>query len=206
MHNGFLNVEGEKMSKSLGNFVTIHDLLKDWPGDVLRLNMLRTHYRQPMDWTVSSLEQSRKALQDWLAVAVPMSVGNVRPDQVPARSVYPPVLDALSDDLNTPKVIAELHSLRNGLVHGAMGQNAVVALSDTLRFLGLLHDEVADALERIRPKSSLSNEEIADAIEVRNAARSAKDFNEADRIRDELLDKGIALKDGPAGTTWEVKR
>src|SRR3954462_1106811 len=99
MHNGFLQVEGDKMSKSVGNFVTVSESLADWPGEVLRFNMLRTHYRQPIDWTESGLEQSWATLEDWWSFASP---------------VYPPapsqtVLAALSDDLNSPKAIAELH-------------------------------------------------------------------------------------------------
>src|SRR5476649_1925192 len=104
MHNGFLQVEGEKMSKSLGNFFTIHELLADWPGEVLRFNMLRTHYRQPIDWTVKNLDESLKTLDEWYALAeaaarspsyATESVGE------PSRSVQ----DALLDDLNTPKAI-----------------------------------------------------------------------------------------------------
>ena len=112
MHNGFLQVEGEKMSKSLGNFVTIRELLADWPGEVLRLAMLRTHYRQPIDWTVKGLEESWKTLDDWYALA-----GRRRADErvrrLGARS-------AVLDDLNTPKALAELHGLRT-LAQGGDG-------------------------------------------------------------------------------------
>ena len=99
MHNGFLQVEGEKMSKSLGNFFTIRDLLKDWPGEVLRFNMLRTHYRQPMDWTVQGLKESATTLERWYGVAEPVA----------APRVGDAFLAALADDLNTPLAIAELH-------------------------------------------------------------------------------------------------
>ena len=101
MHNGFLQVEGEKMSKSLGNFFTIHDLLKDWPGEVLRFNMLRTHYRQPIDWTMKGLEESEKTLDRWYELA----------GQGSSARLSDPVLEALADDLNTPKMLAELHAL-----------------------------------------------------------------------------------------------
>src|SRR6201990_2320062 len=99
MHNGFLQVEGEKMSKSLGNFVTINELLQDWPGEVLRLNMLKTHYRSPIDWTLKSLEESAKTLDDWYEVAADAK-GEVASGAI---------LEALSDDLNTPQVVASLH-------------------------------------------------------------------------------------------------
>ncbi len=99
MHNGFLNVEGEKMSKSLGNFVTIHELLADWPGDVLRFNMLRSHYRQPMDWTVAGMKESWATLERWYDTVEPLA----------DTKVGEGILSALSDDLNTPQAIAELH-------------------------------------------------------------------------------------------------
>src|SRR5215203_3853922 len=100
MHNGFLQVESEKMSKSLGNFITIRDLLQDWPGEVLRFNMLRTHYRQPIDWTVQGLKESATTLERWYGLA-----GEAEP------GLTGDVFDALADDLNTPKMIAELHGL-----------------------------------------------------------------------------------------------
>ena len=108
MHNGFLQVEGDKMSKSDGNFVTIRDLLADWPGEVLRLTMLKTHYRSPIDWTLKSVEESAKTLDDWYWVA-----GEAKSEQ-PSRSV----IEQLADDLNTPHAIAVLHGLRNS---GASG-------------------------------------------------------------------------------------
>src|SRR3954468_1122204 len=97
MHNGFLQVEGEKMSKSLGNFVTIREVLADWQGDVIRLAMLSTHYRQPMNWTVKGLEEAEKALANFFDAAAAAAAAAARP--------APGVLDALGDDLNTPKAI-----------------------------------------------------------------------------------------------------
>jgi cysteinyl-tRNA synthetase len=179
MHNGFLNVEGEKMSKSLGNFVTINELLKDWPGEVLRFNMLRTHYRQPMDWTVAGMSESARTLEKWYAAAEPMA----------NRYIGDAFLDALADDLNTPQAIAELH------------KGTVEQLSGGLALLGFSVNPLA-----IAAKTDVDEKEIADAIEARKAARARKDFKESDRIRDDLLAKGIVLKDSPAGTTWEVKR
>ncbi len=179
MHNGYLNVEGTKMSKSLGNFVTIHDLLADWPGEVLRFNMLRSHYRQPMDWTVAGMNESWKTLEKWYGVAEPIA-----DPQVGAS-----FLDALSDDLNTPQAIAELHKAGDRELAGGLG------------LLGFSNTQV-----KIEARTAVDTVAIADAIEARKAARAAKDFKESDRIRDELLAKGIVLKDGPTGTTWEVKR
>src|SRR4051812_13709154 len=122
MHNGFLQVEGEKMSKSLGNFFTIRDLLADWPGEVLRFNMMRTHYRQPMDWTVRGLEESFRTLET--LCEHPAFVADTD------TALGPSALEALCDDLNTPKLIAELHALHHA------GKNA--QLGSTLRTLGFL--------------------------------------------------------------------
>jgi cysteinyl-tRNA synthetase len=179
MHNGFLNVEGEKMSKSLGNFVAIHDLLQDWPGDVLRFNMLRTHYRQPMDWTVAGMNESWKTLEKWYAVTEPLA-------DPPLGEAF---LAALADDLNTPQAIAELHKGGEHELAGGLG------------LLGF-----SNVQQKIAARTSVDATEIADAIAARNAARKAKNFAQSDRIRDDLLAKGIVLKDGPQGTSWEVKR
>ncbi|HEY1837564.1 MAG TPA: cysteine--tRNA ligase [Rhizomicrobium sp.] len=180
MHNGFLNVEGDKMSKSLGNFVTINELLQDWPGEVLRFNMLRSHYRQPMDWTLAGMKQSWNTLERWYAIAEPLA----------KRRIGEAFLGALNDDLNTPQAIAELHS------------GGEEELAGGLTLLGFSTNSGAIA---VKPKVDAA--EIARFIEARLAARKAKDFKESDRIRDELLAKGIVLKDNKDGTTsWEVKR
>lgn len=179
MHNGFLNVEGEKMSKSLGNFVTINELLKDWPGDVLRFNMLRSHYRQPMDWTVAGMRESWTILEKWYDTVEPLA----------DTGVGEGLLAALADDLNTPAAIAELH--KSSPEHLAGG-------------LALLGFSVKP--EALKSKKSVDTAAIERAIEARLAARKAKDFKESDRIRDELLAQGIILKDSPQGTTWEVKK
>ena len=200
MHNGFLQVEGEKMSKSLGNFVTIQELLdgwqgKAWPGEVLRLTMMKTHYRQPIDWTVRAMEESWKTLQGWYRATETVEAGD------------PPagLIEALSDDLNTPKAIAELHGLdKRGDLAGLKGALALMGF-DAARAgeLSAASDQEADMKDTDR---------IDDLIAARLAARKAKDFAESDRIRDELAAMGIALKDGkdPATgepmTTWEVAR
>jgi cysteinyl-tRNA synthetase len=205
MHNGFLQVEGEKMSKSLGNFVTIHELLKDWPGEVVRLNMLRTHYRQPMDWTVKGLEESWKILRDWASIASPVGIGDLPPAEIPQRPIWPLLLEALCDDLNTPKAIASIHELRNSIVHDT-GDTTAVAMTDALRFFGLFEDDLSHVFDRRRSVSTANREKIEKLISDRTHARAKKDFKESDRIRDELAAMGVVLKDSKDGTTWEIAR
>src|SRR5205807_26277 len=159
MHNGFLQVEGRKMAKSEGNFVTIRKLLADWPGEVLRLNMLRTHYRQPINWTLRGLEESLRTLETWSSLAVAMDIAGIPHDVIPDRPVYPPLLEALSDDLNTPKAVVELHNLRNALVH-AVGQTLPTAFSDALRFLGLLQDDLSRVLDRRMARTSVDRHKV----------------------------------------------
>jgi cysteinyl-tRNA synthetase len=204
MHNGFLQVEGEKMSKSLGNFFTIRDLLKDWPGEVLRFNMLRTHYRQPIDWTIKGLEESWKVLHELLMMAVPVTLHESDWHLVPPRPLYPLLEEALSDDLNTPKAIAELHSLRNSIAHGLIKDRT--ALTECLRFFGFINDDVTKALQALRPKRQVDEIEVRALIDARTTARAAKNWKESDRIRDELAAMGVVLKDSNDGTTWEIAR
>jgi cysteinyl-tRNA synthetase len=205
MHNGFLQVEGEKMAKSLGNFVTVHDLLTGWqgyawPGEALRLNMLRTHYRQPLDWTLVGLDEAHKTLWEWY--------GDLESQEEAAR-VPGAVLGALLHDLNTPKAIAELHRLHSA---GHWGD-----LRAALGFLGFSGERTK--IERVRQVEAedktgpaADEAQVAALLEARNAARRAKNFKEADRIRDQLGAMGIIVKDakdpktGELVTTWEVAR
>src|SRR6185437_1234847 len=187
MHNGFLEVEGEKMSKSLGNFFTIHELLADWPGEVLRLTMLKTHYRSPIDWTLKSLEESSRNLLEWHHLAVALNKGVLDSlTSLPRRPLYPPIEDALLDDLNTPLVIAEIHKLRNLIVHG--NSPDATAFTDALRFMALFRDDYSLVSELTPEKKA----EVEAKVKARAEARARKDFKESDRIRDELAAMGIA--------------
>ena len=194
LHNGFLQVEGEKMSKSLGNFVTIHELLRDWPGEVLRLNMLKTHYRSPIDWTLKGVEESAKTLDDWYEIAA-----DIAEDQ-PATSV----IEALSDDLNTPQMMAALHGLRSSVVSGNEADRK--ALAGSLRHLGFFSETSAAWKSRKEQASGIDAGQVESLIAERTAARARKDFRESDRIRDELAAMGVVIKDSKTGTTWEIAR
>jgi cysteinyl-tRNA synthetase len=192
MHNGFLQVEGEKMSKSLGNFVTIHELLhtenfggRKWPGEVLRLAMLRTHYRQPIDFTVKALEEAEASLRKWSA-----QIGGA----CSAPGASGDVLNALADDLNTPLALASLHELDAADLDGALKLMGV----DARAYARWVAEET---------KQSVDAAQVATLIDARLSARAAKNWAESDRIRDELAAMGVALKDNKDGTTtWEVKR
>jgi cysteinyl-tRNA synthetase len=186
MHNGFLNISGEKMSKSLGNFFTVHELLDKYPGEAIRLLLLSAHYRQPLDFTHEGLTQAKATLDRWY--------GALRgKDAAPANSVPQVVEDALSDDLNTPLAISAIHQLGDPASLRAGGQA-----------LGLLQQD-AEAWFRWTPADATgpSDAEIEAAIAARQAARKMRDFKESDRIRDELKAKGVILEDGPKGTTWK---
>jgi cysteinyl-tRNA synthetase len=185
MHNGFLQVEGEKMSKSLGNFVTI---------EAIRLAMLSTHYRQPINWTEAGLREAKRTLDHWYAVTADVAPGMTCAD----------ALDALADDLNTPKALAALHELRGEAAKGSKG--AAACLKASAQVIGVLQHTSSD-WAAWRPKSlAVDDAKIKSFIDARNAARKAKDFKEADRIRDELAAMGVVLKDSKDGTTWEIAR
>jgi cysteinyl-tRNA synthetase len=226
MHNGFLQVEGEKMSKSLGNFVTIRELHEGWkgyawPGEALRFNMLRTHYRQPIDWTLEGLDESHKTLWEWYE---PLT------DVAPALALPATIVEALSDDLNTPQAISELHKVyRNRDFAGMLA---------ALRFFGFSGDKhrivrhpvlkaepgrydvtgqtasptvslegrVSTGVRAKAVPRTVDAGKIDKLIAARTAARKAKNFAESDRIRDELAAMGVVLKDNKDGTTWEIAR
>ncbi len=198
MHNGFLQVEGEKMSKSLGNFVTIRELLasdkfggRAWPGAVLRLAMLRTHYRQPIDWTARALEESEKALQRFAETNDLSAPAAPRPS--------PALVEALADDLNTPAGIAHLHALHG---EARTRPEAAAQLHADAAFLGL--DLATFAARPAAPPETVA--EIERLMLVRDEARQRRDWAESDRLRDALAALGVAVKDGKAGATWEFKR
>ena len=203
LHNGWLMVEGEKMSKSLGNFFTVRELLDQAPGEAIRLAMLATHYHQPFDWTAEGLRQAKATLDRlYTALRAVADIDAGGYDDVPID-----VLAALEDDLNTPLAISHLHELAGNL-------NKAVHLEDKARFkgallasgrlLGLLGQEPEAWFKAAPAKPGALGEAAIEAlIQARFDARKAKNFAEADRIRADLAAQGVVLEDGAGGTTWK---
>jgi cysteinyl-tRNA synthetase len=202
MHNGFLQVEGEKMAKSVGNFVTIRELLADWPGEVIRLNMLKTHYHQPTDWTVASLEESEKTLDYWYDLVRENSVStDITPDEG--------VIESLCDDLNTPKMLTRLHGLA-GEIRGRSSGSRQIELTRSFKasaaFVGLLTKTKHSYLESHPHRIVVDHAKVEALIEARKHARSIKDFAQADEIRRELAGMHVELRDNNDGTTtWKLR-
>ena len=197
LHNGHLQVEGEKMSKSLGNFLTISDLLKEYPGEALRLNMLSTHYRQPFNWTAAGVKNAFATLDTWYKLTADVH----EPSDAFISST---ILEALEDDLNTPRAITEMHNLRQRAASGDF--EARHMLKASARLMGLLTRDTEDWLAWRPAALKIDAAEIETLIVARAAARAAKDFAEADRLREEIEAKGVRISDGPEGTSWEVAR
>jgi cysteinyl-tRNA synthetase len=216
MHNGFLQVEGEKMSKSLGNFITIHELLhsdkfggRSWKGEILRLAMLRSHYRQPIDWTVKALDEAEKTLHRWYAVLRAQGVTAQSAAQAPLRESF---LEALLDDLNIARAIAELHALA-GKAEPSKTQTGHAEAEKLLRaanLLGLLQDDPAEWAQKAAAGADINVPAVEKLVSERLTARKTKNFAESDRLRDLLAEMGVKLKDGKdketgePTTEWEV--
>ncbi len=201
MHNGFLDFSGEKMSKSLGNVKLVHDLIKDVPGEVIRLALLSAHYRGPLDWTPELVAQSRARL-DGLYGAL-RKVHEVAVREVVVSSA---IMEALCDDLNTPRALAELSALAKAVETAESDTARSMAKSELLAagaVLGLLQGD-AEAWFKQGADDDLTTQVEALLVE-RTAARAAKNWPEADRIRKALDELGVEVMDGPAGATWKMK-
>lgn len=220
MHNGFLQVEGRKMSKSEGNFVTINELLetekfggRKWPGEVLRLAMLMTHYRQPVDFTVQKLERAERMLDGWYR-----AVGNVKPFDNSSSAVHGTTMNGrsalqrdLGDDLNVHAYIGRLHYWSQ-LANEKNTDTQRRELKTLANFIGILGCTADEWFSDTGSSADVGARQIEALISGRLALIAEKNWAEADKIRDELLAQGIQLKDGKDPTTgervttWEVKR
>lgn len=196
MHNGFLNMGDEKMSKSLGNILLIHDLIDAYPPEAVRMALLSAHYRQPLIWTDALLEQSLSTLDKLYKKMDELS-------DVNAEAVVPQgVMDALNDDLNTPKAFAEIFGL---LKDDSLSDETLKGyLLGVREVLGFLQQSPADWFAARRVETDMDESVIEDLIKKRIEAKANKDYATADKIRQDLADQGIVLEDSPQGTTWKA--
>ena len=201
MHNGFLTINNDKMSKSLKNFFTVRELLEVAPGEALRLALLSGHYRQPLDFSVEALQTAKATLDKWYGALRNTTAGHAKPVEIPST-----LEDALLDDLNTPLAIAHVHELVTELNRAATPAEQVPLRAQILAAgaaLGLLQQN-PEAWFRWHPasQSALSDAEVEAQITARLAARATKNYAESDRIRDALAAQGVILEDSAGKTTW----
>ncbi len=199
MHNGFVRVDSEKMSKSLGNFFTVREILEKYDPEVVRFFILRAHYRSPLNYSDQHLDDARQALTRLYTAlkgidAAPLD--SIDYGDATARRFA----EAMDDDFNTPEAVSVLFELANEVNRSHSPEHARL-LRSLAAVLGLLERDPEEFLQA-GSGAGVTGEEIEKLIAARNAARKSKDFAQADRIRDELLDQGVTLEDGPGGTTW----
>ena len=197
-HNGFVNVEGEKMSKSIGNIKLVHDLKKQYKGEVLRLTLLSAHYRQPLNWTKEIIDQNSKMLDRFYR-----SLKELQDVEISSDLVSEDIMESLLDDLNTPKVLAKLNTLSNTLSSADTDEKRNIKnnLIATGKILGVMQEDPNIRLG-YNQTANPEKEEIEGLINQRNEARRSKDFKLADQIRDKLKSKGIEIEDTKNGTIW----
>ena len=198
LHNGFVNIEGEKMSKSIGNIRLVHELNKKYKGEVLRLTLLSAHYKQPLNWNEEIIEQNSKMLDRLYRVV--MDLSDIKFEQgLPSKNI----MDSFLDDLNTPKVIANINEEVNKLSSASKDEKVKIKsnLLSTGKILGILENDPKEWLGYSQQNIE-NSEEIERLINERNEARRNKNFNLADTIRDTLKEKGIEIEDKDKGTVW----
>ncbi|MDB9811043.1 cysteine--tRNA ligase [Candidatus Pelagibacter sp.] len=194
VHNAFITMSNEKMSKSQGNILKIKDFRDKTNGQVLRLALMSAHYKQPLDWNDKLLTDCKNTIEKWYGVYLNLKTSSKIPDDL----LYP-----LYDDLNTPGYIANLHRLYDKASKG--NDNDKKIFISACNFIGILNQTKDEWSDFKKKKSLISNEEIIKKIELRNKARESKDYKESDKIRDELLDKGVLIEDKDGKTIWKIK-
>ena len=192
IHNAFITMSNEKMAKSQGNILKIKDFRNNISGQVLRLALISAHYKQPLDWNDKLINDCQNTLDKWYRVYS----ANVKSVQVTEE-----VLKPLYEDLNTPGYIANLHKLYE---NASKGKDKELFIS-ACKFIGLLNENYDQWQNFKKSKVSIKESEIKEKIDLRNKARENKDYSEADRIRDELLDKGVLIEDKDGKTLWKFK-
>ena len=203
IHNGLLDFDGEKMSKSLGNILYVHDLVKEYPGEVLRLALISTHYRQPLNWNSSIIEQSQNILDRLYRIL------HTSESEIQESSPTSEIIEALCDDLNTSKALAEINSIANQLSKSNKEDDKKTLKSKLLasaNLLGILQQNPAEWLGYSSLGKSVDEKLIQKLIDKRNKARFDKNFELADNIRLELNDMNIEIEDTPNGTIWKTKK
>jgi len=194
IHNGFITMSNEKMAKSQGNILKINELKKQLNGQVLRLALMSAHYRQPLDWSENLINQCQNTLNKWYESYVELKKQVLIPDEY---------LNPLYDDLNTPGYISNLHKLFEKSQKGDLKDKEIFI--SACNFVGLLKDTKNKWVEFKKSKSIISEQEILDKIDERNKARDKKNYKLADKIRNELLDKGVLIEDKDDKTSWKLK-
>lgn len=204
MHNAYLDIDGEKMSKSLGNFRTVRDLLQSYRGEVLRFALLSAHYRTPLNFSAELLEQAQATLDSLYSTLREVQDVDVEMDVCLADE---PFYHALNDDLNTPIAIAEIHALAKQLHKAEVGARASLKarILAAGNLLGILQQNAAQWLQGAESEDAISAEEIETLIIERQQAKLAKDYNRADEVRQALLAQGVVLEDSREGTQWKRK-
>jgi len=201
VHNGFLSINSTKMSKSLGNVLLVHDLVKEIPGEVIRLALLSAHYRQPLEWSDDTLDDARRKLDRLYGAIRKVDVfAEALADSDPPASV----IEALEDDLNTPKALAEMFELARTLNKTEVGktrQSLAAQLVAAGKVVGLLENDPEEWFSKAKD-GELGAEEIESLLQQRKEARAGGDYATADKIRDDLAERGITIEDGPSGTSW----
>ena len=197
VHNGFVTVEGNKMAKSEGNFVTINQLKDRYQGEVIRLTMMLTHYRQPLNWTEENLKESKKILDKWYKF-----ISNLKIKTTNSGSISNELLDSLHDDLNTPQAIAVLHKIFKNCNDD--DQNSIDLFINSAQFIGLMNSDPDDWLNWGKD-SSIDEKQLGILIKKRDEARAKGNYDEADLLRSEIENMGIILEDKDGKTSWKLK-